>query len=114
MAHKFSVPEGLSTVMATFYRHITRKYALSEHHRQLLVCACQAHSRMEDAQAILAREGLTTADRHGQSRAHPAVTIEAQARIAFMRALRELSLEDELPGARRPPRLPARRYGRAS
>jgi phage terminase small subunit len=106
--------EGISETMLQFFKHLSRKYRLSEHHRRLLLCGCEAHTRMEQAQAVIATEGLTVTDRHGQSRAHPAVAIEAQSRIAFCRVLRELALEDEMPAAVRPPRLPARRYGRSS
>ena len=92
--------------MRAFYRRIERTHALSEHHRRLLVVACQAHSRMEQAQRTVAVERLTTVDRHGQARPHPAIQIENQCRIAFIRALRELALADEdLPADVRPPRL---------
>jgi P27 family predicted phage terminase small subunit len=98
----------LSDGMKTFYRQIGRKYRLSEHHRRLLLCACQAHSRMEQAQAVVEAEGLTTTDRHGQARPHPAIQIEMQSRTAFMRAVRELGLQDEAPADSRPPILRGR------
>ena len=92
MAKQTVALEHVSDAMRTFLPAIERKYRLSEHHRRLLAVACQAHSRMEQAQTTVAAEGLTTVDRHGQARPHPAIQIENQCRIAFMRALRELAL----------------------
>ena len=92
MAKKAVVLEHVSDAMRAFYKRIERKYRLSEHHQQLLAVACQAYSRMQEAQATVAREGLTTTDRHGQARPHPAIQIEIQCPTGFIRALRELAL----------------------
>ena len=99
--------------MSLFYRSVTRRFALSGHHKQILRCGCEAHSRMTQAQAVIAKEGLTVTDRHGQQRPHPAVQIELASRTAFLRALRELGLSDEADSeANRPPRLTGRYQGR--
>ena len=99
--------DGLSVAMKTFYRQIVRKYRLEEHHKRLLFVACQAHSRMEQAQDILAADGLTGSDR-GAVRPHPCVQVEIQSRVAFMRAVRELGLQSDVPDDARPPRLSGR------
>ena len=78
--------EHVSDAMRAFTSGSNRKYRLSDHHRQLLAVACQAHSRMEQAQATVAKDGLTTVDRHGTARPHPAIQIEIQCRTGFIRA----------------------------
>jgi phage terminase small subunit len=104
---------GLSLEMQTFYRGISRRFDLSEHHRALLRCACEAHDRMDQARTLVATEGLTTIDRHGMVRPHPAVAIELASRTSFARLLRELGLADDVDSdANRPPRLSGRYRGR--
>lgn len=58
---------------------------------------------MRQAQAQLADDGLTTVDRYGGVKAHPAVVIERDSRTAFLRAMRELGLDLEAPATSRPP-----------
>lgn len=61
----------------------------------LLTTACQAHGRMVQASEMLAKEGLTVHDRHGQPRPHPAVKIEHDARAQLLLGLKMLSLDIE-------------------
>jgi P27 family predicted phage terminase small subunit len=105
--------EHLSADMQQFYRKVARKYALSDHHRRLLVCSCEAHDRMTAARDLLATTGLVLVNRHGETVAHPAVAIERDSRTAFARMLRELGLADDVSDAMRPPRLAGRYAGRA-
>ena len=67
---------------------------------------------MTAASALIAEQGLTITDRHGQVRPHPTVAIERDSRVAFVRVLRELGLSDEANDSR-PPRLTGRYAGRA-
>jgi P27 family predicted phage terminase small subunit len=106
------VPEHLSEASAAFCRRLRRKYRLHDHHDRLLIAACEAWDRMVQARELIAQEGLTTTDRHGQSRPHPAVAIERDSRTAFARMLRELALSDESPDENRPPRPSGRYAGR--
>ena len=61
---------------------------------ELLTRLCQARDRLDQARVLLDREGLTTTDRYGQTKSHPAVTVETASRIAVSRLLRELELAD--------------------
>jgi hypothetical protein len=79
-------------------------YELEEHHTRLLVFACQAFDRAEQAREILAREGLTFEDRFGCPHARPEVAVERDSRLAFARLIRELDLDIPAPTApSRPP-----------
>jgi phage terminase small subunit len=62
------------------------------HHLELLRRLCEAMDRADEARALLAADGLTTVDRYGQVKPHPAVNIERDARIAIARLIRELRL----------------------
>lgn len=97
-------PRHLSADSKSFWRRIVAEYDLEEHHRRVLTAACEAWDRMNAAGAAIRSGGLIVTDRFAQERAHPAVAIERDSRIAFIRALRELDLEGESLPDPRPPR----------
>jgi hypothetical protein len=71
----------------------------------VLRVALEARDRLEQAREIIAEEGPVIRDRFGVPKRHPALTTEENARVQFLRAMRELDLEGEaLPDPR-----PARR-----
>lgn len=105
-------PDHLSSATTAWWKAVHQEFDLDPHHVHLLRLACEALDRAEGARAILATEGVTFRDDRGNPRAHPAVAIERDARIAFARLLRELDLDTELPsGSRRPPALASNRRG---
>jgi P27 family predicted phage terminase small subunit len=94
-------PGHLSEESRRFWAQVCRDYALQLPHFRLLQVALEAWDRMNEARAILDRDGIVTFDRYEKPKAHPAVTIERDSRLAFIRALRELDLEGEpLPDPR--------------
>ena len=87
-----------------FWKTTLASFVLEDHHRELLAAACQQLSRADQAREILATEGVVASDRFGQSKEHPAVAIERQAHLAFLRIVRELGLDvvaSETRGPRR-------------
>lgn len=58
----------------------------------LLEAACAAYQRCEEARELVRREGLTMTDRFGQTRQHPGVAIERDARAQMIAAFRALKL----------------------
>lgn len=58
----------------------------------LLEAACSAYQLSEDARELVRREGMTTVDRFGQTRSHPGVAIERDARSQMIAAFRALKL----------------------
>ena len=69
---------------------------------------------MESARERIAAEGMTFETRYQELRPHPCVAIERDARVAYLRAVRELALADvSEPDEARPPRLQGRYQGRA-
>ena len=99
-------PAHLRPATAKWWRQVAGSYELEPHHLRLLTLAGEAWDRCQQAREILANEGPVIADRFGQARAHPAVAIERDSRIAFARMVRELGLDTEPPTeAARPPRI---------
>ena len=89
---------------AELWRSVVADFVLDTHQLELLLRLCEASDLADLARQQVAAEGLTTTDRYGQVKAHPAVNIERDARIAVARLVRELRLEDA-PDEARPPRL---------
>src|SRR4051794_2498715 len=97
-------PKHLSPATKEWWREIVRNFELESHHLQLLVLASEARDRCEEARAQIAKDGAYVSGRYGL-RAHPAVAVERDSRLAFARLLRELDLDAEAPAEHRPPSL---------
>ncbi len=77
-------------------------YELEEHHRAILAVALEARDRMYQASAAIEADGPYVGGRFGL-KAHPALAVERDSRLAMLRALRELGLDLEAPSTPRPP-----------
>jgi hypothetical protein len=86
-------------------------YLIEDHMIQTVTAAAEAWDRKEMAREILKREGLTIPCRDG-AKCHPAIGIERDSRLAYLRAVRELCLSADDPDDSRSPglRYPGRRY----
>ncbi len=99
-------PAHLRPETAHWWRAVLRDYELEDHHIRLLQAACEAWDRLQQAREQIDREGLTIATADGGLKAHLAVAIERDARLAFARLVRELDLDAGAPSeTRRPPSL---------
>ena len=96
-------PKHLRPATAKWYRRVLEDFDLEEHHRRILLCACESWDRCEAARLALAKHGMTFDDRFGQPHARPEIGIERDARLAFVRCLRELGLDVTEPNENRPP-----------
>ena len=104
-----SAPKHLRKESAEFFKTVTTEYVLDKHHVILLTKACESLDRIEEARAIIKREGLTYRDRFGSPRANPAVAIERDNKISVARLFRELGLDLAGDGKTAPPALRANR-----
>ena len=102
-------PKHLRADTAAWFRSVMKEYELEEHHTRLLIKACDAWDRSEQAREALAEHGMTYEDRFGAPRARPEVAIERDSRLAFARLVRELGLDVATPAESRPPALRANR-----
>ena len=96
-------PRHLRAATRRWYLGVVRDFELEEHHRRLLQAAAEAWDRCQEAREALRRDGAYVEGRYGL-RAHPAVAVERDSRLAFARLLRELDLDGEALPDPRPPR----------
>jgi P27 family predicted phage terminase small subunit len=96
-------PAYLSRESARWFREVTASFELEPHHVKLLTLACEAFDRCTEARERIVREGAYILDRYGVPRAHPAIAVERDSRLAFARLVRELALDVSEPGDVRPP-----------
>ncbi len=90
-------PPHLSEPSRAWYERVAAGWELGEAELELLQLACETRDRYAAAKKMLDEEGLVLRDRFGQQKAHPAAAIERDARIALVRIVRELGLEEEAP-----------------
>ena len=104
-------PDHLSKSAAEWWREAITDYDFEPHHYRILQAACEAWDRMQEArEALAAHGGLTFTDKNETIRAHPAVAMERDARVAFARLVRELDLDTgSLSESARPPAISSNR-----
>jgi hypothetical protein len=78
-------------------------YELEPRHETVLLVALEALDRMREAQRAVTADGAYIDGRFGK-KAHPALAIERDSRLAFLRSSRELGLDLEAPASRPPTR----------
>lgn len=110
-AKKLTAPPHLTDGTASWWLAVQADYSLEPHHVRLLTLACEAYDRTQQAREIIDLDGPVVVT-DGGIKAHPAVAIERDARLAFARLLRELDLDTEPASDRgRPPALRSNRRG---
>lgn len=96
-------PDHLCPETQGWYASVLADYDLEEHHRRLLQLAAEAFDRAQVARQAIEHDGAFIAGRYGP-RAHPAVAVERDSRLAFARLLRELDLDGTVATDSRLPR----------
>ena len=114
-ASKLRPPAHLKPKTRKWWTSVVQDFELQPHHLRLLTLAAESWDRCSAAREAIEAHGLTYVDRFGQPRSRPEVNIERDSRIAFVRCLRELDLDVELPPeTKRPPFLQGYRGPRAA
>ncbi len=109
---ELAAPKHLRRATREFYARMQATYSMEEHQLRTLLLGCEAFDRCVEAREELAKAGTYQTGRYGQAVTHPAVKVEEQARLAWLRCIRELGLPDEEPpGTPRPPKLSGRYVG---
>ena len=101
-------PTHLHIATRKWWKSVVDEYGLEEHHIKLLTLAAEAHDRCNDARQVIADVGPYYENRFGEPRAHPAVAVERDSRVAFARLMRELDLDGGPEPDPRVPRIPGR------
>jgi P27 family predicted phage terminase small subunit len=86
-------PEHLSPAMKEWWAEVTAKHRLEAHREKLLQAACEAWDLMSRARECVAQHGLTFPGKDGEPRPRPEVAQARDARIAFVRIVKELDLD---------------------
>jgi phage terminase small subunit len=97
-------PSTLSDAAKAWWKMTIEDYELEPHHVRLLSEAAHLWDRAAQARMLVDHDGLVVRDRFGQSKPHPAVAIERDARNVFVRIMRELDLDGVPEPESRPPR----------
>jgi len=87
-----ATPKHLRTDGRRLWRRVTAEYHLEAHHEAVLLAACESGDRVREAQAAVKKDGAYIEGRFGL-KAHPALAVERDSRLAMLRALRELGLD---------------------
>jgi P27 family predicted phage terminase small subunit len=100
MKNSLPIPlKALSAEAKGLWRKLHKDFNIADAAGLLLLrSGLEAFDRMRQAQAQLARDGLTVADRFGQQKQHPCSLIERDSRAQMLACLRALKLDDEAPG----------------
>jgi phage terminase small subunit len=97
-------PAHLSDEASAWWREVVDAFDLDDHHLRLLRLSAEAWDSCQTARRAIATHGQTYSDRFNQPRARPEIAIERDARLAFVRILRELGLDVSEPAETpRPP-----------
>ena len=96
-------PAHLAADGRALWRSVVGAFELESHHLAVLAAGCEALDRTRQAQAAITADGAYVVGRFGM-KAHPALAVERDSRLAMIRALRELGLDLEAPASRPPTR----------
>ena len=89
-------PRALSPEAQRWWRRLQGEYALSDEAALLLLeTALTAFDRMRQAQAAIAKDGVTVRDKWEQLKINPAVNAERDARSGMLQSLKALCLDIE-------------------
>src|SRR5436189_4590884 len=88
--------DDLSAESKSLHARLTQEWSIKDGAGGLtLLTLCQSVDRLRQAQSILKAEGCIVTDRWGQKKAHPATTIEREARAGLLASLKVLNLDLE-------------------
>jgi P27 family predicted phage terminase small subunit len=97
-------PRHLSRPAKAWWRTVTTEWDIAQDGLLVLQVALEAYDRLCQARQLVDGEGVVIVDPSGRRRAHPALAVEKEARLALLRAWRQLGLDVEPPGpVGRPP-----------
>jgi P27 family predicted phage terminase small subunit len=89
-----AAPKTLSAEAKRWWKSILLEFEISDRAGLLLLQTClDSFTRMRQAQVLLDADGLTTVDRYGQHKQHPAAAIERGQRAQMLAALKALNLD---------------------
>jgi phage terminase small subunit len=94
-------PKHLSKSARKWWSSIANNFEFEPYDLATLTLAAESLDRAEEARLRIVQDGPYVQGRYGL-RAHPAIAVERDSRIAFARLTRELALDVEPAGSRPP------------
>ncbi len=89
-------PGHLKATGRAFWKRLHREYAIEDSAGlALLQTAAECADRIAEARAIIDAEGAVVRDRYGSPKAHPAHTVEKDARNQMLAAIKQLNVDLE-------------------
>ena len=86
-------PAHLGEPERSIWAHVTAEYSGSLSSYAVLVTDLESHQRARQARETIEIEGMVVTGRDGQTKAHPLLTVERDARKAFQQAFRYLGIK---------------------
>lgn len=87
-------PNGLSSEMQGFWQQVVATWRLDARHLQILEEACRARDRCVEAGRLVDERGIIIEGGRYGDRQNPAVMVERDSRLSFLRCMRALHLEE--------------------
>ena len=101
-------PKHLTRLAQADWKRFHADYQLDSDCEDILRELLEAMDRKREAQAMLAKDGITIKNRFGELRPHPACSVERDMRLQILRCLKMLGLPlSEENDKRKPGRPPA-------
>jgi len=95
MYKKPAAPVGISSEAREWWKKLTEAYVFADPDSiMLLQSIMSCFDRVNQARALVEKEGLVVHNRFGEAQPHPALRVENAARDAMHRALKQLGLEE--------------------
>ncbi len=92
-------PAHLSEAARKWWKKITEEFIFETPDALLILeTALECFDRQRVAREIVDKEGPIISDRFGQKKQHPATIVERDAKMAMLRAFRQLGLDVIAPG----------------
>ena len=88
-------PKSYTPEARTLWEQIEEGWAIDAPASVIADTACRSLMRMREAQAILAKEGITSVDRFKQVKTHPCTLIERDSAATLLKCLKALNLDLE-------------------
>lgn len=91
-----SAPKNLSSEGKKLWEQILKEYDIQDAGGlSILKSVCESLDRIRECQEIIDKEGMTVMDRFNQTKAHPLLSVERDARSQFLQAIKTLNLDLE-------------------
>jgi P27 family predicted phage terminase small subunit len=90
------VPAGLSRESGEIWQRVTTEYDIRDSAGlEVLRVGLEAHDRYRQAQTAIDKDGASIKDRWGQTKPHPLLACERDARAQFLAAMKQLNFDIE-------------------